>query len=520
MKPSSIGRICGAIGLIFLGWSGLIWVVFNSVPLVVAHGLLGVALIVIFAITNVGQFGAFATSRGFFYVALTSFGTAFLLLAIVFANYMTKKKDVAWDVTKNKIHTLAPDTVKTLTGLKSDLQVLAFFSPGEPNMEQAQSLLNKYARQSDKVKVEWVDPVQRPDLVKKYGVRKEGSHRMVVLYPAPTPNDTKVPTEQRVNDITEESLTNAIVKATHQSEKTIYFVTGHNEADLDDTKGEGLAEVKKRMEGEGLKAQKLNLASNAEIPKDAGAVVEAGPLVDLAPAEVETLRKYLNAGGRALIMVEPQTSIPNLIGLLKQWAVEPDEAVIVDPLARLFGAGVFTPVVQDYAQDSDITKDFRLNTVYPTARPLTVLHDVTGVQAKPLALTLQSSWAEKHPDQPPVKHDEDEKVGPLPVAVVVTKDTKVTADKRSDEARLLVFGDRDFATNQYHLAFGNEDFFLNCLNWLVEQTDRITIRPRLRDASRLFLTETQSTAIFVGAIEVPVLILVAGLWVWMTRRAR
>jgi ABC-type uncharacterized transport system involved in gliding motility auxiliary subunit len=135
-------------------------------------------------------------------------------------------------------------------------------------------------------------------------------------------------------------------------------------------------------------------------------------------------------------------------------------------------------------------------------------------------LTHQSSWGETNIADQPYKHDENEKSGPFPLAVVVTKDTKSAEKKRSDEGRLVVFGDRDFATNQYHLAFGNEDFYLNCVNWLVEQTDRITIRPRMRDASRLFLTEAQSTGIFAGAIEVPVLILAVGLWVWLSRRSR
>ena len=119
-----------------------------------------------------------------------------------------------------------------------------------------------------------------------------------------------------------------------------------------------------------------------------------------------------------------------------------------------------------------------------------------------------------------MKRDETEKGGPFPIAVTVTKDTKAAEARRSDEARLVVFGDRDFATNQYRVAAGNEDFFLNCLNWLVEQTERITIRPRVREASRLFLTETQTAAIFVGAAEVPVIILALGLAVWFGRRQR
>ncbi|MBI5549794.1 MAG: hypothetical protein HY901_38400, partial [Deltaproteobacteria bacterium] len=57
--------------------------------------------------------------------------------------------------------------------------------------------------------------------------------------------------------------------------------------------------------------------------------------------------------------------------------------------------------------------------------------------------------------------------------------------------------------------------------WLSDQTERITIRPRLRDASRLYLTPTQQATIFFLAIDVlPVTLLAAGLAVWLVRRSK
>ena len=105
--------------------------------------------------------------------------------------------------------------------------------------------------------------------------------------------------------------------------------------------------------------------------------------------------------------------------------------------------------------------------------------------------------------------------------VTVTLDTKDAANKRSDEARLVVAGDRDFATNKFRTAFGNEDFFLNGLNWLAAQTERITIRPRLREASRLFLSPVQQAGIFFLTVDIlPVTLLGLGLVVWMVRRSK
>jgi ABC-type uncharacterized transport system involved in gliding motility auxiliary subunit len=137
---------------------------------------------------------------------------------------------------------------------------------------------------------------------------------------------------------------------------------------------------------------------------------------------------------------------------------------------------------------------------------------------------MPSAWGETNPTGK-VQRDENEKGGPFPLVVSVTKDTKANPAEasahRSDQARLVVAGDRDFATNKYHHAVGNEDFYLNCLNWLSEQSERITIRPRLRDASRLYLTPTQQATIFFLAIDVlPVTLLAAGLAVWLVRRSK
>ncbi len=520
MKLKTLGRIALPIGLVLIAYSFFIWLVFSAnKPLVFGVLGFGVALVALAIGVNIRNLPALGTGRGLFFLAVNTLGTAVLIVALVVGNYATIKKGKTWDVTKGQIHTLAPDTTSSLKNLKADLTVLAFYQGGDPNLEVAKEMLGRYQRESDKVKVEWVDPVREPGRAKKYGVRSSGSHRIVVLYSPPERGAAVPPTEQRVQELNEESLTNAIVKATRSAEKTLYFVAGHGEVDLDDTGAEGLSELKKRMETEGLLAKKLQLSTAETIPQDAAAVVLPGPKVELQPTEIEVLRRYAAQGGRLFVQIEPRVPSANLAGFLKELGVQADDALVVDPISRMFGASPIFPVVQQYGE-GDIVRDFRLNTVFPTARPLTVLRDVMSVQVKPLALVLESAWADTNDQGPQFRRDDGEKVGPFPIAVTVTKDTKGEAAKRSDEARLVVAGDRDFATNQYRQAFGNEDFFLNCLNWMVEQTERITIRPRMREASRLYLTEADSTKLFVGTVTFPVLILIAGMWVWLARRTR
>lgn len=87
--------------------------------------------------------------------------------------------------------------------------------------------------------------------------------------------------------------------------------------------------------------------------------------------------------------------------------------------------------------------------------------------------------------------------------------------------RIFAVGDADFASNQYGQMGGNADLFLNAVNWLAAQEDWITIRPRSREASRLLLTEADARFLNLFSMSVlPMLVLGAGLSVWLVRRAK
>jgi ABC-type uncharacterized transport system involved in gliding motility auxiliary subunit len=139
----------------------------------------------------------------------------------------------------------------------------------------------------------------------------------------------------------------------------------------------------------------------------------------------------------------------------------------------------------------------------------------------PLALTSETAWAEN--DVPSIfagsaRLQEGEKVGPIPLALAVSWPVPGGPPR---ELRAVVAGDSDFFSNGYLHLLGNRDLFLSAVSWLGERDDRLVIRPRAREASRLTLTEAQVSALKVVAIDVvPVALLVAGLAVWLSRRER
>ena len=66
---------------------------------------------------------------------------------------------------------------------------------------------------------------------------------------------------------------------------------------------------------------------------------------------------------------------------------------------------------------------------------------------------------------------------------------------------------------------GNYDLFLNMINWMAEEEDKITIRPKEIDDRRVNLTAKDSKIIlYSSVIALPLLVVVAGVFVYFKRR--
>jgi len=247
----------------------------------------------------------------------------------------------------------------------------------------------------------------------------------------------------------------------------------------------------------------------------------AGARKALLPPEMKLLDAYADQGGHLGLFLEPDADA-GLDKLLARFGVQADDDVVVDPspAAQLLGSPVSPIALPSGAHPiSRELTDTAL--VFPTARSLVALTQA-GVTPTPLALTGGEAWGETDLkgvfERGQARRDEGEKGGPLPLAMAAEKPP---ADKGRGPARLVVAGDSDFFTNQYLQLGGNRDFAMNALSWLAEQEDRITIRPRSREASLVLLTDAQaSTLKFLSVDVLPVGLLAIGLAVWMVRRSR
>ena len=98
------------------------------------------------------------------------------------------------------------------------------------------------------------------------------------------------------------------------------------------------------------------------MPEDATVLIIAGPQKDLLPAEKESLQHYINTGGNALFLLDPDQS-PEMTTFLQEYGITVGDNMIIDPFSRVFGAGYDMPVASAYTQHP-ITENFNIATFF------------------------------------------------------------------------------------------------------------------------------------------------------------
>lgn len=426
------------------------------------------------------------------------------------------------DLTESKRYSLSQQSRQVVEALKDDLHIKAFFQEGSGGEAEARDLLETYRYYSKKIHYQFIDPDRHPGQARQYQIRSYGT--LVLEGPTKT---------QTITQADEEAITNAIVKITREEEKVVYFLEGHGERQIDDHEKNGYSSLKGAIEKENFRVKTLNLLKNPRIPDDASLLVIAGPQTALLPREIEVLEDYLVGRGSLLIMLEPFAD-GGLREFLSSYGLDLHEDIIVDTMSRVFGADYLMPVITRYGRHR-VTEGFNIACFFPTARGVfTGEHAPQGVNVRELASTSEYSWSEtdyrqgEH-RQPEFDTDKDRK-GPVPVAAIATlaavgkeqpeeSDTKANPAPARVEHNLAVFGDCDFASNNYLKLQGNADLFLNTINYLAQQEELITIERPEPESTPLTLSRTQGRLLFwIGLVLMPVVVLGAGLTVYRLRR--
>lgn len=241
------------------------------------------------------------------------------------------------DVSSTKIYDISDTTTELLDSLDKevDMTVLAV---KEETDERITTFLSKYEALSDKIHVEWIDPVLHPSALTDYDTTE---NTIVISCP-----DTDKTTTVSFGDILvmdeysyyyygstsytefdgEGQLTSAVNYVTNDVEKTVYQTTGHGEGSLSST-------ITDLMTKNSYTLSEVNMLMSDAIPEDCDLLLMYAPATDLSESEVEMLTEYLSAGGKVMVLLGDTGAeeLPNLASVLKTYGMETADGYIADP---------------------------------------------------------------------------------------------------------------------------------------------------------------------------------------------
>lgn len=437
-------------------------------------------------------------------------GGAFIgVLAVV--NVLAVSNPQRVDLTEDKNHSLQPETVLLLSELSEPVSIMGFYTPDRSSSrDQIRLILDEYASKSDGlVSYEFIDPRANPLAADIYGITRDGSLAV------------QLGDGQHVIEIPSEiAITSTIIRLSNPENRTIYFLTGHGEHQLNDPGESGLAQFVQALESKSYGVETLNLVVEAAIPADAAGLVVAAPTQSLSEPELVLIDDYLKSGGALVALIEPSpvteldADQDTLNSYLRdEWGVYARNDFIVD----LDSMHEYVGLSADYGSHPITERVQTLLTQFPSARSIAIEDAATG--ASELVLTSARSWGETNfasvIEGGSMELDEDtEAAGPLALAVAL--------DDGSTGARLVVVGDADFATNGGFFAGGNGDLIINSVDWAAKLDNLIDITPR-EQTQRQVVPATMSTVLIISIfslVVIPGAILLAGGWVWWSRRRR
>ena len=518
-----LGGFYGVAGITLLVFAGIAYYLTRVVSTYVfIHALLGLLAVIVYFASAKDSLGTFLGERSTKYGANAALYSLIAFGVLIALNYLGTRYYHRFDLTEAGVYSLSPQSQQVVGSLDQELEIHAFVQAGaDPLLED---LLASYSYASERLSSTIVDPDARPDLAERFQITA-----------LPAIHLQYGERSNVVTDISEEEITNGIIKVAQAEAKTVYFVEGHGEPSIDDNQqSQGYGQLKIALENEGYTVGTLVLSPDTAVPDDTNVLVVAGAQRSLLPHETQAIDYYLKREGHALFLLSPRVT-PELSSYLANWGVEVGNDVIVDEQLQLMRGRTFTltPVVTSYGQHPITAELGRQGgaalTSYGISRSVEPLSPEgngggqTGLSLVSLAQTGPNSWAETDLESifqnQTATIDEQDRRGPISLAVAVSANLQELDAEQQGTARLAVFGNAMFANNQYLNQYFNRDFLLNTISWLGGEEELISIRPRTMRASRVQFTQEQGTAIFyLSVLILPEILLIAGLAVWWSRR--
>ncbi len=568
---------------------GVILLAFVSSMRLYAYILIGmgagfIALVVLIQLSAVaaaffsrtGRYGANAA------VMMVAFTGIILVIGVI-----TFENNKRIDLTATNQFSLAERTQHILEDLEEPVHAIAFYKDSRrPDLDTIvrrsrveETFRDFRSARASKFSYEFKDPDLTPDIVRSYFGETPAAfvNQSVVLEGVNTGIVHTIEPSDRSFTQFEQELVSGILVVSGQEQKTVYFLEGHGERNINSSLDEGYKDVAQWLGGENYRVETLRWglddedvsvpdgtcpegAAAADCPPEAAMIVIAGPKFELPEAHQAALDRYLSGeqyndqgqfvsykGGRLIFLAEPDTPDSFMV-FLARWGVITLPGYILDeerspkgqPRTLKLRAFNLLDLPQEMIpQVPQAILQTLLGITSPKGKPLgdTYMPGATAFEILsdnqriliPLGLTSQGSYLiDDIQRTEPIKgegEDADPKREFAPVvylqAVVPFGVQPKTPSAQSQLGSLIAFGDSDFLTNS-SLATGRGsgvDFFLNSANYMLGDFALESIRAKALTFRELNLDLNEERFVqWTSWLFLPGLMGLMAAFVWWVRR--
>lgn len=239
------------------------------------------------------------------------------------------------DISDNRIYEITDTSRKILRDMDKEIKFTVFAKKDKTD-ERIKTFIGKYAGLSDKISVDWVDPVLHPARLKE----KNAEADSILISCEKTEKSTFVPFRKILvanefgyyatgqASVTkfdgEGQFTSALNYVTSDAVKKIYYTTGHGEKTFSTA-------VSELLEKNNMKAAEVNLLMKNEIPDDCDLLFLYAPAADLAEDEKKLVLSYMKTGGKVFVMLgENPKEMPNLKAVMEEYGIRQADGYIAD----------------------------------------------------------------------------------------------------------------------------------------------------------------------------------------------
>ncbi len=436
---------------------------------------------------------------------------AILLLGVAALGYLGTRHVYQSDWTAHGRSSLSTESRAVLAKLDGPVEIVSYASPQGNLRQSVAGFLQRYQAAKPDLRLRFVDPQLDPAKMRELGITVDGA--LILHY-----KDH----QQRLDELSERSLTNALERLVRGSDRMVAFVTGDGERRADGQANADLGTFMAQLEGRGMRAVPLNFAQVGAVPEHTDLVVLASPSLALPPGAVQALIAYAQGGGNLLWLSEPANDNLGLKPLADLLGVHILPGVLVDGSGTALGLRDPRLIaLGDYPAQA-ITRGFALTTLFPQASALALLSP-SDWAAKPFLRSGAQSWTEFQPidnaKPSDIRFDADagELKGPLDFGYALSR---LSPSPEKSEQRAVVIGDGDFLSNTFLGNGGNRALGERVFDWLLGDDKLVDLPPRGAPDQLLEISQTGLNALSFGfLIALPLLLLViGGLIAWRRRR--